>query len=66
MKNININININYYYYYFIDNRVIERVSVEKAVGYYKRACEAVDDGESRLAYDTYKKVIVALVKLRV
>ncbi|KAG4104656.1 TPR-like protein [Neocallimastix lanati (nom. inval.)] len=46
--------------------KVIERVSVEKAVGYYKRACEAVDDGESRLAYDTYKKVIVALVKLRV
>jgi len=46
--------------------RVIERTSVERAVGYYKKACEAVDDGESRLAYDTYKKVIIALVKLRV
>jgi len=44
----------------------IEKNSVERAVGYYKRACEAVDDGESRLAYDTYKKVIVALVKLRI
>jgi len=46
--------------------KVIEKTSVERAVGYYKRACETVDDGDSRLAYDTYKKVIVALVKLRV
>jgi len=46
--------------------KVIERSSVERAVGYYKRALEAVDDGESRLSYDTYKKVIIALVKLRV
>jgi len=44
----------------------VEKTNVEKAVSYYKRACEAVDDGESRLAYDTYKKVIIALIKLRV
>jgi len=46
--------------------KVIEKTSVEKAVNYYKRACEVVDDGESRLSYDTYKKVIVAFTKLRV
>jgi len=46
--------------------KVIERSSVERAVGFYKKALEAVDDGESRLSYDTYKKVIIALIKLRV
>jgi len=46
--------------------KVIEKNSVERAVGYYKKACETVDDGESKLSYDTYKKVIVALTKLRV
>ncbi|ORX60050.1 TPR-like protein [Piromyces finnis] len=46
--------------------KAIERSSVERAVGFYKRALETVDDGESRLSYDTYKKVIIALIKLRV
>jgi len=46
--------------------KVIEKTSVERAVGFYKKALEAVDDGESRLSYDTYKKVIIALLKLRI